>query len=71
MEKELLHVLGVCVHLKGISVSTSALTGPQWDYISPHHLGFVTATAITASLQIHNCLILISRSRVQMWDGQN
>lgn len=66
-EKELTHVLGLCVHLKGISLSTPALTGPQWDYISQHHLSFVTATAIIASLQIHNCPILISSSRVQMW----
>lgn len=67
MEIELTHVLGLCVHLKGISASTSALMGPQWDYISQHHLSFVTAMAITASLQIHNRPILISSSRVQMW----
>lgn len=67
MEIELIHVLGLCVHLKDISVSTSALTAPQWDYISQHNLSFVTATAIMASLQIHNWPILISSSRVQMW----
>lgn len=38
---------------------------PQWDYISLPHLGFVTAEAIMASLQIHNCPILISGG--QMW----
>lgn len=66
-EKELAHVLGLCVHHKGINVSTLALTGPQWDYISQYHLSFVTAMAIIASLQIHNCPILIRSSRVQMW----
>lgn len=66
-KKALIHALGLCVHLKGISVSTSALMEPQWDYISQHHLSFVTAMAITASLQIYNGLTLISSSRVQMW----
>ena len=55
------------VHPKGIGISTPALTEPQWDYISQHRLGFVTAAAIIASLQIHNCPILISSSWVQMW----
>lgn len=45
---------GLRVHLKGIDGSASALTNPQWDYISPLHLGFVTAQAIMASQQIHN-----------------
>lgn len=60
-------MIGLCVHFKGIHVSTSALMGPQWDYISQHHLSFVTASAIMASLQIHNCPILINSRRVQMW----
>lgn len=66
-EKERIHIVGLCVHLKGISVSNSALMEPQWDYISQIHRSFVTAMAIMASLQIHNCSILISSSRVQMW----
>lgn len=60
-------VLWVCVHLKGISVSASALTEPRWDHISRHPLVFVTATAIVASLKIYNCLVLISHSPLQMW----
>lgn len=60
-------VLWVCVHLKGISVSASALTEPRWDHISRHPLVFVTAAAIVASLKIYNCLVLISHSPLQMW----
>lgn len=62
-----LNVLGACVHLKGIGVSSSALSGPQRDYISQYYLSFATATAITASLQIHNRPVLISSRRLQMW----
>lgn len=65
MKIELIRALSLCVCLKGIGVCTSALMEPQWDYISQHHLSFVTAKAIMASLQIHNCPILISSS--QMW----
>lgn len=65
MKIELIRALSLCVRLKGIGVCTSALMEPQWDYISQHHLSFVTAEAIMASLQIHNCPILISSS--QMW----
>lgn len=71
MRRGLIHVRGLRVHLKGISVSTRALMEPQWDYISQHHLSFVTAAAITASLQIYNCLIPISSGRLQMWMGRN
>lgn len=67
MEMGLIHIRGLCVHVKGIRVSTHALMGPQWDYISENHLSFVTAMAIMASLQIYNCPILISGSWVQMW----
>lgn len=56
----------LCVHFKDISLSTSALREPQWAYISQQPLSFVIATAITASLQIHNRPILISGSPVQM-----
>lgn len=70
MKTEQIHVLGLCVHLKGISVSIPALMEPQWDYISLHHLSFVTPEAIMASLQIHNCPILISSSWVQMWTAR-
>lgn len=57
-----------CVHLKGVGVSTPALAAPHWDYISRHHLGFVTAAA---SLQIYNCLVLISSTLAPDVDGQN
>lgn len=52
-------------HQKGVSVSPPALTEPRRDYISSHHLSFVTVKAIIASLQNHNWLVLISWS--QMW----
>ena len=66
-EKKKKDTFWVCVRLKGVGVSTGALTAPRWDYISRRHLSFVTAAAITASLQIYNCLALISGTRVQMW----
>lgn len=66
MEIDLIQTLDLCIHLKGISVSTSALMEAQWDNISWHHLSFVTAEAIMASPQIHNCPILINRSQMLM-----
>ncbi len=71
MEIELIQVLGPCVHFKDIGVSTPALMWPQWDYISQHHLSFVTAMAIIASLQIHNCPALIMLSPGPDVDDQN